>query len=128
VIREVVATVAALSLALAANAAAADRDGYRGYVGLFGEPTHEASQGAGWTANFNESRPGSIDYKVCLKHRDDPEVKRCWRKSTGANGRSEIFVALYVNDVGGAGSWRAKWFVGGKKVEAWSFRVRSEGV
>jgi hypothetical protein len=119
--------VVAMSGALATSALAGD-GGYRGYIGLFGDPTHEASQGAGWTANFEERKPGRIRYKVCLKHRDPPKVKRCWRKRTGKNGRSEVFVALYVNDTGGPGDWRARWKVNGRNVETWNFHVNPEGV
>jgi hypothetical protein len=112
-------------LAVAAPSAASARD-YKGFVGLLGEPTHEASQGAGWTANFVEKKPGGVRYRVCLKHRDAPKVKKCWSKNTGANGRSEIFVALFVNDEGGPGDWIAKWFVDGRKVDKWKFEVRPE--
>jgi hypothetical protein len=124
----ILASALIAALAFSTQAGAGDRDGYRGYVGLADDPTHEASQGAGWTANFRESKPGSIAYRVCLKHRDEPEVKRCWRRETGGDGRSAVFVALYVNDVGGPGRWRAKWKVDGRKVETWGFRVISEGV
>lgn len=115
------------ALALPAASSGAP-DGYKGFVGLFGDPVRSASQGAGWTANFEEKDRGSVTYKVCLKHLDPPTVKRCWVRSTGANGRSEIFVALYVNDVGGAGEWKARWKVAGKVVEKWRFKVRPEGV
>lgn len=120
--------VIAISGSLATSGQAGDRDGYRGYIGLLGDPTHEASQGAGWTANFEEKKPGSIKYRVCLRHRDPPKVKRCWRKGTGQDGRSEVFVARFVNDRGGAGDWRANWKVDGRKVETWNFHVNPEGV
>ncbi len=35
-------------------------------------------------------------------------------------------MALYVNDVGGPGRWRARWFVRGRRVAQWRFRARSE--
>jgi hypothetical protein len=100
---------------------------YDGYISLFGSgPVHEGSQGAGWTASFRERRRGRVRYRVCLKHTNSPKVKRCWRGRTGRRGRSEIFVARFVNDRGGPGRWRATWRRHGRRVDAFEFKVRPE--
>jgi hypothetical protein len=116
---------AALLVAAPASAGAAQAD-FRGFIDRFdGVPTHEGSQGAGWRAVFRERVPGRVNYRVCLRHRGNGE-QRCWRRTTGARGRSRVFVARFVNDRGGPGRWRAVWRVDGERVARWSFRVRPE--
>jgi hypothetical protein len=114
--------------ALAAGAGAADAATYRGYVSVGRGPTHSGVQGDGWTAVFRERRAGRVRYTVCVRHLDPPRVKRCYRRRSGRSGRSRVFIALYVNDVGGPGDWRARWLVRGRTAAVWRFRVRSEGV
>jgi len=46
--------------------------------------------------------------------------------AAGGSGRQDVFVALYVNDVGGSGRWSARWFVRGRQVAARRFSVRPE--
>lgn len=104
----------------------ADAAPYRGFVDVLnGQPTREASQGAGWRAVFRERVSGRVRYTVCLRNLDN-DVGNCWRSRTGARGRSRIFVALFVNDQGGTGRWRARWKVAGRVVASWRFRVRPE--
>jgi hypothetical protein len=119
-----------LALLLPAVAAAADSAAaaprYRGFVDVLdGKPTRIASQGAGWRTVFRERVPGRVRYTVCLRNLDNG-VGRCWRARTGARGRSRIFVALFVNDRGGPGRWRARWKRDGRVVASWRFRVRPE--
>jgi hypothetical protein len=92
---------------------------------LNSQPTREASQGAGWRTIFRERVPGRVRYTVCLRNLDN-RVGKCWRGRTGTRGRSRIFVALFVNDQGGPGRWRARWKVAGRVVATWRFRVRPE--
>jgi hypothetical protein len=106
----------------------ADESGarYRGFVDRFdGEPAREGSQGAGWRAIFEEKAAGRVRYRVCLRHLGNGE-RRCWDRRTNRRGVSRVFVALFVNDRGGPGRWRARWFVDGERVATWRFRVRPE--
>jgi micrococcal nuclease len=101
---------------------------YRGYVDLFdGEPAHAGYQGNGWRAVFKETVRGRVRYRVCLRHLGNGE-RRCWNRRTGRRGVSRVFAALFVNDQGGPGKWRARWFVGGQRVASWRFTVRPESV
>jgi hypothetical protein len=125
--RAIVLGTAMLALALAAAPAAVARD-YRGYVSVGRGPTHSGVQGNAWTLVLREAKPGRVRYRVCVGHLDRPRVRRCYRRRTSSRGRSSVFVALFVNDVGGTGRWRARWTVGGRTVAVWRFRVRSEGV
>jgi len=99
---------------------------YRGFVTVGRGPTHVGAQGNAWTLVFRERAAGSVPFKACVKHLDRPRVSRCWRGRTGASGSSRQFVALYVNDTGGVGRWRARWFVRGRRVAGWRFVVRPE--
>jgi len=113
-------------VALLAAASPAAADDYRGHVDrLDGRPTHEGSQGAGWRAVLREEIAGRVRYRVCLRHLGNGE-RRCWNRRTSRRGVSRVFVALFVNDVGGPGKWRARWTVDGERVAAWRFRVEPE--
>jgi hypothetical protein len=117
------ALLAGASTAAAGETAARD---YRGYVDLLdGEPAREGSQGAGWRLVFKERVDGRVRYRVCLRHLRNGEG-RCWQRQTRGDGFSRIFAALFVNDVGGPGRWRARWTVDGRTVATWHFRVRPE--
>jgi hypothetical protein len=119
----VVFAAAAVACVSSSHAHAAQ---YRGFVDVLnGQPTREASQGAGWRTVFRERVPGRLRYTVCLRNLDN-RVGNCWRGRTGTRGRSRIFVALFVNDQGGPGRWRARWKVAGRVVATWRFRVRPE--
>ncbi len=114
---------AAILAALPAPAQAAD---YRGYVSIGRGPTHVGVQGNAWTLVFRESVAGRVPYRVCVGHLEPPRVRRCYERRSSSRGRSSVFVALFVNDAGGTGRWRARWYVRGKSVDTWSFRVRPE--
>ena len=116
--------VATLSLAGAAPAEPAAKK-YRGFVSLFGKPVRDASQGAAWTLSFRETADGRVRYKTCLRHLGNGST-RCYKRRTPSSGRQDLFVARYVNDVGGPGRWRARWFVRGRRVSEWRFTVRPE--
>lgn len=117
-------SLAGLAVGGAAPAEPAARK-YRGFVSLFGEPVRNASQGAGWTLSFRERARGRVRYKTCLRHLGNGST-RCYKRRTPSSGRQDLFVARYVNDVGGPGSWRARWFVRGRRVGEWRFTVRPE--
>jgi hypothetical protein len=117
-----------IAAALAVAAGPAHAVDYRGYVSVGRGPTHVGVQGNAWTLVFRESVGGRVPYKVCVGHLERPRVRRCYDRKSNSRGRSSVFVALFVNDTGGTGRWRARWYVGGRSVDAWSFRVRSEGV
>jgi hypothetical protein len=125
--RRILAAVTVLvMLGAGAGAAEASARDYRGYVDrLDGVPTHEGSQGAGWRAILEEEVDGRVDYRVCLRHLGNGE-RRCWNRRTNRRGISRVFVALFVNDVGGPGRWRARWTVDGEHLATWRFRVRPE--
>jgi len=107
----------------------APRNYYHGFVSLGAEPVRDASQGAPWLLSFQESKPGPVEYKACVTHLDRPHVTRCYRRTSPASGaRQDIFVAIFVNDRGGLGRWRAVWYVHGRRVASWRFMVHSEGV
>ena len=117
--------VASVLAAAPANADSSARD-FRGYVDLLGgPPVHEGSQGAGWRTTFKEHVAGRVRYRVCLRHLGNGE-RRCWDRRTNRSGVSHVFVALFVNDRGGPGEWRARWMVDGEQVASWRFTVRPE--
>jgi hypothetical protein len=112
--------------AQAGTSATAAARRYRGFVDRFDDrPTHEGSQGAGWRAVDKETVSGRVRYRVCLRHLGNGE-QRCWNRRTGRRGVSRVFAALFVNDEGGPGKWRARWFVDGEQVASWRFTVRPE--
>jgi hypothetical protein len=115
-----------IAAALAVAAAPANAADYRGYVSVGRGPAHTGVQGNAWTLVFRETKPGRVSYRVCVGHLDRPRVRRCYDRRTSSRGRSSVFVALFVNDQGGTGRWRARWYVGGRSVDTWSFRVNPE--
>jgi hypothetical protein len=122
------ATLVAAAPAGSAAEGEAAAKGYRGYISVGRGPTHSGVQGDGWRAVFRERVEGRVRYKVCVRYLEQPSIRRCWRRTTSRRGRSSVFVALFVNDRGGVGRWRARWRARGERVAAWTFRVRSEGV
>jgi hypothetical protein len=125
--RFVLPVLLAAALALPATASAGV-DPYSGHIGLVsrpGEKVRSGEQGAGWQAIFRERRSGRVAYRLCLRHFDN-DTRRCWNRRSRRSGRSRVFVALFVNDRGGPGRWRATWSVDGTRVAAWKFTVRTE--
>lgn len=97
---------------------------YRGSVGGFGETRRDRAQGQYHGLRFRVTPPKRVTYRVCLSG----PASRCWSRRTGGNGRSSVNASLFVNDQGGPGRWTATWYVKGRKVSSWRFRLRSEGV
>jgi hypothetical protein len=120
----VLATVA-LAVPAAASAGGSTYSGHIGLVSRPGDRVRSGEQGAGWQAIFRERRSGRIAYRLCLRHRGNG-TQRCWNRRSNARGRSRVFVALFVNDRGGPGRWRATWSVGGTTVATWAFTVSAE--
>ncbi len=77
----------------------------------------DASQGAGWQTVFRERAGDRVRYHVRLEHQT-LKTSRCWTRTTRADGRSIVFVALFVNDEGGPGPWRATFSIRGRPVVA----------
>ncbi len=122
--------VATLPAIACLGATPADAGGlFSGHISLIGGggPVRSGSQGAGWQAVFKERRRGRVGYRVCLTHRTN-RTSRCWSRTTRRDGTSVVFVALFVNDRGGPGPWKATWLVGGRRVASYRFTVRPEGV
>jgi len=115
-----------IASALAVSAEFASAADYSGYVSVGRGPTHQGVQGNAWNLVFRESKPGRVSYRVCVGHLEAPRVRRCYDRRTSSRGRSSVFAALFVNDRGGTGRWRARWLVGGRSVDTWSFRVSPE--
>jgi hypothetical protein len=74
---------------------------------------------------LEEEVAGRVDYRVCVRHLGNGE-RRCWNRRTNRRGVSRMVVALFVNDLGGPGRWRARWTVDGVTVATWRFTVRPE--
>jgi hypothetical protein len=101
--RRALLCAAALAL-LAVPSPAHARPFYDGHVSRLGfGKTRVGSQGAGWQAVFHERAQGPVRYRMCLAHELN-HTSRCWSRTTRADGRSVIFVALFVNDKGGTWS------------------------
>ena len=98
-----------------------------GYVDVGHGPTHSGSQGDGWTLVFANRQHHPVRYRACV-HWLEGDAAKCWTASAPASRRSRIFAALFVNDRGGPGAWRAAWSVSGRRVASWHFNVNSEGV
>jgi Tol biopolymer transport system component len=102
---------------------------YTGQVELVSRPGRRVSsgvQGDGWQVVFRERARGRVAYRVCVQKTGAKGVRRCWSRRTDRKGRSRVTVALFVNDRGGAGSWRARWTVRGRTVARAAFTVRPE--
>lgn len=99
---------------------------YDGYLKVKGNgKVRKSIQGAGWQTVFKERAEGRVRYRVCLTHMPT-KTSRCWKRRTSASGISVVFVALFVNDRGGPGPWRARFLVHGRRVAKWDFTVLPE--
>lgn len=124
--RGLLLAVGVTSVLLAGAVAAPARPLHDGYVKLLGGgKVRESFQGAGWQTVFKERAEGRVRYRVCLTQRQT-KTSRCWTRRTRADGTSIVFVALFVNDRGGPGPWRAKFLVDGRRVAKWDFTVLPE--
>jgi hypothetical protein len=122
------AAIVSIFAALALLAQPAGAVGPRRYVDLGRGPTHFGYQGDGWTLVFANNKRHAVRYRACVRLLTGNGAHRCWSATAAPQSRSRIFVALFVNDRGGLGRWRATWFQQGRQVGEWGFTVRSEGV
>ena len=115
-----VAVLAALTLTLAAAPSPAGAAAYRHYVacgvGKKAAPSHRCAAGAKKGAFFKSNR-GDVRYTVCLRLPAG--------RSLCAKGQSAEQGVLYVNRITSTvrGKHRIAWFVKGKRVGAFFFRV-----
>lgn len=121
-----VALVTVLALPLpAAPAAAAPR--YVGYLGDgAGRAFHIAGQGGLHILSLTDSEFSGRRYRVCIRG-GEGKLRRCFRRRL-RSGYSGVNVSRIVNDRGGPGRYRARWYVGRRAVATWRFRLRPEGV
>ena len=120
-----IVVVALLSLLAVPSQAVGSR--YVGYLGEgSGRAFTEAGQGALHVLVFTDSRFSSARYRVCIRG-GAGNLSRCFRRRL-RTGFGKVNVSLLVNDRGGPGSYRIRWYVGGRSVAAWRFRLRPEAV
>lgn len=114
-----------LVLVTAAPASASSR--YVGYLGDgAGRAFRIAGQGGLHILSLTDSEFANIRYRVCIRG-GEGKLRRCFRRRL-RSGYSGVNVSLIVNDRGGPGRYRARWFVAGRTVATWRFRLRSEGL
>lgn len=117
--------LAAFVLLLAVTPQALAGPRYVGYLGDGeGRAFMEAGQGARHVLAFTDSRTSSARYRVCIRG-GAGKLNRCFRRRR-RDGFGEVDVSLLVNDRGGPGRYRARWYVAGKSVAVWRFRLRPE--
>lgn len=117
--------VALLSLLALTPQALADSR-YVGYLGNGqGGAFMEPGQGARHVLVFTDSRSSSVRYRVCVRG-GAGKINRCFRRRL-RDGLGQLDVSLLVNDRGGPGRYRVRWYVAGRSVAVWRFRLRPEG-
>lgn len=121
------ALLAGLLLMVAAMPATAHA--YPRYVGYLGDGSgrayHNAGQGGRHLLILTDSNPASNRrYRVCLRG-GDRQVRRCFERRLRF-GLGKVGVSRLVNDRGGPGRYRAAWYVGGRRVAVWRFRLTPE--
>lgn len=112
------------TIAVAVPASASSR--YVGYVGGDGRAFHTLGQGGLHKLVFTDANYSSKRYRVCIRG-GVGKINRCFRRRL-RTGFSEVEVSLLVNDRGGPGRYRVRWYVSGRSVASWRFRLRPEGV
>lgn len=122
--RALAATVLVVAAALPASAQALPR--YVGYLGDgSGRAYHRAGQGGLHFLLFTDSNPASNGpYRVCLRG-GAAELRRCFTRRR-SSGFDRLNVSRLINDQGGPGRYRAAWFVRGRRVAVWGFRLTQE--
>jgi hypothetical protein len=118
--------LAALPLALAALAlvcvpASAGARAYRAFVGCAGglpEPDHSCSIGDAPAAYFKSLRRG-VRYKACI--RNPAGRSRCRSARVARRTYGWLYVAR-----GSVGRYRVTWFVDGRRVARWHYRMQPE--
>ena len=122
--RALLFTALLVSAALPAAASAYPR--YVGYLGDgAGRAYHNAGQGGLHYLLLTDSNPASHRrYRVCLRG-GATDLRRCFTRRLRF-GFSKLNVSRVVNDQGGPGSYRADWYVRGRRVATWRFRLTPE--
>jgi hypothetical protein len=100
---------------------------YPRYVGYLGDGTgrayHNAGQGGLHYLLLTDSTVGNGRYRVCI--RGGADLRRCFRRRLRF-GFGKVNVSRLINDQGGPGRYRANWYVSGKRVATWRFRLSPE--
>jgi len=112
--------LATLALLFAAPAPVEAR-AYRAFVGCgadFPEPDHNCSIGDAPAAYLKPFRK-AVRYRVCVRN---PAGRTGCRRGRAVRRRYDW---LYVAR-GAVGSYRVTWFVGGKRVARWRYRMHPE--
>jgi hypothetical protein len=127
VVRVTRALLATLVLVCAALPAAAHA--YPRYVGYLGDGTgrayHRAGQGGLHYLVLTDSDPASNRrYRVCLRGGAE-NFRGCFKRRLRF-GFHKLNVSRLINDQGGPGRYRAQWYIGGRRVAIWRFRLTSE--
>jgi hypothetical protein len=108
------------SLIVATPNADAAPDGYHGYVACStrssAKPTHECKLSQTKAAFFVSSKHDAT-FKVCVKY---PKGERLCASDQPAPKGTKHFVTIATASTGRHKVW---WYVGGKKVESWTFTV-----
>lgn len=113
-----------MSIAIAVPASASSR--YVGYVGGDGRAFHMLGQGGLHKLVLTDAEFSNRRYRVCIRG-GAGRINRCFRRRL-RTGFSEVNVSLLVNDRGGPGRYLVRWYVSGRAVASWRFRLRPEGV
>ena len=119
-----------LAIALGVSAALpAAAHAYPRYVGYLGDGSgrayHNAGQGGLHYLLLTDSNPASNGrYRVCLRG-GAADLRRCFKRRLRF-GFGKLNVSLLVNDQGGPGRYRATWYVDGRRVASWRFRLTPE--
>jgi hypothetical protein len=112
------AMVGALLFAVPTTASAAKR--FAGCVAESRGCTHQFSGGSLPVIQFKDRRRDSTPYRLCVR---DPVHRVCARRTTGRAGKWHRGATW---NIGAVGKHVATWFVGGKRVARWRFRVGPE--
>jgi hypothetical protein len=119
--RRLIAIAAAgLLLGLPASAGASKR--YSGCVAEGHGCSHRFVGGDLPVLRFVDRRHSHTHYRVCVH---DPRQRQCFSRTTGTAGEWHDGPTW---NIGAAGKSVVRWYVNGKRVARWKFRVLPEGV
>ncbi len=122
-------TKALLAFALVVSAALPmAAQAYPRYVGYLGDGSgrayHNAGQGGLHYLLITDSAVSNRRYRVCIRG-GATHLRRCFKRQLRF-GFNKVNVSRLINDQGGPGRYRASWFVRGKRVATWRFRLTPE--
>lgn len=101
---------------------------YFGYVGA-GDRAVRRQRGQGGTHKLILQNPRLSRvrrYRVCIRG-GSGDLGRCFVRRL-RHGYNAVEASLLINDQGGLGRYRVRWFVAGRIVTSWRFRLMPEGV